>query len=314
MGQDQTWGISGSAFLMIYVLLAVVVLVVAVRIRRSLRAGRAVSADGLQSRPEDVAYLNGGPELAVYAALSGMHVDGSIATSGPSATGIVHAVGVPRQASALQNAIHSAAARPVPRRTLSSEPGVASALAEIRDRLERAGQILTEEQRRSYRRPGFLLLALLAFGVVRLFAGLSNGRPVGFLVFALLVTAVVSVMLLVRVPYRTNAGNVAMEAQRSRHTALSPSMRPDWGAVGAGGAALSVGVFGVGALLAAEPAFAEELEAQHSATMGGGSFLTGDGGGGFGGGFDGGFGGGGDGGGGGGGCGGGGCGGGGCGG
>lgn len=301
MGQNETWGISGSTFLVIYVLLAVVVAVVAVNIRRSLRAGRAVSADGLQSRPEDVAFLNGGPDLAVYAALSAMHVEGSIATSGPSAVGIVRSVGVARQASALQNAIHGAAARPVPRRTLPSEPRVAGALAEIRDRLERAGLILTEEQRRSYRRPAFLMLAVLAFGVVRMIAGVSNGRPVGFLLFVLFLVAVTSVILLVRVPVRTAAGDVALAAQRSRHQALSPAMRPDWGSVGAGAAALSVGVFGVGALMAAEPAFAEELQAQKSAAMGGGGgVFSGDGGGGGG---DGGGGGG---------CGGGGCGGGGC--
>lgn len=298
MGRYETWGVSGSTFLVIYVLLAAVALAVAVGIRRSLRAGRAVSPDGLQSRPEDVAYLNGGQDLAVYAALSAMHVDGSIATSGPSSVGIVRSAGaVPRQASGLQRAVHAAAARPVPRRTLPAEPRVAAALAEIRDRLERAGLILTADQRRSYRRPAFLMLAVLAFGVVRMVAGVSDGRPIGFLLFVLFLVAVTSVVLLVRAPVRTAAGDVALAEQRSRHTALSPSMRPDWGAVGAGGAALSVGVFGVGALMAAQPAFAEELEAQKSAAMGGGGvFSGGDGGGG-----------GGDGGGGGGGCGGGGC-------
>jgi uncharacterized protein (TIGR04222 family) len=191
MGQNETWGISGSTFLVIYVLLAVVALVVAVNMRRALRAGQAVSPDGLQSRPEDVAYLNSGQDLAVYAALSAMHVDGSIATSGPSAVGIVRSVGTPaREASALQRAIHVAAARPVPRRTLPAEPRVAGALNEIRDRLEGAGLILTEEQRRAYRRPAFLMLLVLALGVVRLVAGVSNGRPVGVLLFALLVVGV----------------------------------------------------------------------------------------------------------------------------
>lgn len=218
----------------------------------------------------------------MYAALAAMHVDGSIATSGPSAVGIVRSVGaVPRQASTLQQAIHGAAARPVPRRTLPAEPRVAGALNEIRDRLERAGLLLTADQRRSYRRPAFLMLLVLVLGVARLVAGVANGRPVGFLLFGLLVVAVMSVILLVRIPVRTAAGDVALAAQRSRHTALSPAMRPDWGTVGAGAAALSVGVFGVGALMAAEPAFAEELEAQRSAAMGGGGgFSGGDGGGG----------------------------------
>ena len=290
MGQNETWGVSGPTFLVIYVLLAVVVGVVAVHIRRSLRAGRVgssgprsrwseASADGLDSRPEDVAYLNGGQDLAVYAALSAMHVDGSIATSGPSSAGIVRSVGrARRQAGGLQHAIHAAAARPVPRRTLPAEPRVAGALAEIRDRLERAGLVLTDEQQRSYRRPAFLVLAVLVFGVVRMIAGVSGGRPVGYLLFVLFVLACTSVILLAGAPVRTAAGDVALAAQRSRHQALSPAMRPDWGAVGAGAAALSVGVFGVGALMAAEPAFAEELEARNSPAPGGGVLSGGAGG------------------------------------
>lgn len=276
MGPNETWGISGPTFLVVYALLAVVALAVAVTLRRSLRAGRAVSADGLHSRPEDVAYLNGGPDLAVYAALSAMHVDGSIATAGPSAVGIVRSTGaVSRQASGLQHAIHGAAARPVPRRTLPSGPRVAAALAEIRDRLEREGLVLTDEQRQSYRRPAFLLLAVLAVGLVRMVAGVSNGRPVGYLLVVLVLVALAALVLTVRVPVRTAAGDVALAAQRNSHQVLSPAMRPSWGAVGAGGAALSVGLFGVGALLAAEPTFADELVAQKTVAAGGGVFSGG---------------------------------------
>lgn len=304
MGTDETWGISGSTFLVVYVLIAVAVLVAAIVSRRSIRAGRPVSAASLQSRPEDVAYLNGGQDLAVYAALSAMHVDGSIATAGPGSAGVVHATGTPAWgASGLQRAIHHATAQPAARRTLATEPRVAAALGEIRDRLERAGLILTAAQRRAYRRPGFWMIGVAVLGLVRLFAGAANGRPVGYLSLLLMAAAVASVVLFVKAPVRTAAGDAALAAQRARHTALSPSMRPDWGAVGAGGAALSVGVFGVGALLAAQPAFAEELEAQKYAAMGGGGSYSGGGDGGSSGG---------DGGGGGGGCGGGGCGGGGC--
>ena len=52
-------------------------------------------------------------------------------------------------------------------------------------------------------------------------------------------------------------------------------MRPDWAVYGPSGAALSVGVFGVGALWAADPAFAGELALQR-ATAASGSGSGGD--------------------------------------
>ena len=76
----DTWGISGSQFLLVYALLAVAVTVAAVRMRRALAdvpAGHSVGRP--DDRPYDVAYLNGGAELALCAALSAMHRSETIA-------------------------------------------------------------------------------------------------------------------------------------------------------------------------------------------------------------------------------------------
>ena len=69
----DTWGISGPTFLLAYVVLAIAVIVAAVRARRSLSDVSAERpASRLDERAYDVAYLNGGAELAVTAALSAM--------------------------------------------------------------------------------------------------------------------------------------------------------------------------------------------------------------------------------------------------
>ncbi|MBW0103745.1 TIGR04222 domain-containing membrane protein [Pseudonocardia sp. KRD291] len=273
----ETWGISSSAFLFVYAVIALVTLGAALRVRHTLRAGPPSRGDDLDRRPEYVAYLNGGPDLAVYAALSAMHVDGSITTA-DKAAGMVRAGGpVPTHGSRLQRAVHAATTRLTLRRGLSHAAGVVRELEEIGDRLVRSGLLLSDPARRRYRGTAFWLLWVLALGFVRMLAGISNGRPVGYLVAAMLLVLGAFLVLVRQVPRRTVAGDGALAEQRTRHAALSPSMRPDWVAVGAGAAALSVGVFGVGALYAAQPAFAEELEAQKSAALGGGGDYSGGG-------------------------------------
>lgn len=269
LGGD-TWGISGSTFLFVYAVIALVTLGAVLRARHGLRTGRPVQANELDRRPEEVAYLNGGRELAVYAALSAMHVDGSITTA-DKASGMVRAGGpVPAHGSRLQRAIHAATTRLTLRRGLARAAGVSRELDEMGDRLVRSGLLLSDQARARHRAGAFWMLGVLALGFVRTMAGTANGAPVGYLLLSMLLVGVVFLVLVLRTPVRTVPGDEALAEQRERHAALSPSMRPDWVAVGAGGAALSVGVFGVGALVAAEPVFAEELDAQKSAALGGG--------------------------------------------
>lgn len=283
----ETWGVSGSAFLFMYAVIALVTLGAVLRVRHTLRAGLPSRGDDLDRRPEYLAYLNGGRDLALYAALSAMHVDGSITTA-DRAAGMVRAGGpVPPHGSRLQRAIHAGTTRLTLRRGLVHAPGVARELDDIGDRLVRSGLLLSDTARGRYRATAFWMPAVLALGFVRTMAGTANGRPVGYLVVAMLLVGVAFLVLVLQTPLRTVAGDAVLTEQRERHTGLSPSMRPDWVSVGAGGAALSVGVFGVGALFAAQPVFAEELAVQKSAALGGGGGYSGGGdvggGGGFGG-------------------------------
>ncbi|MDN5917908.1 MAG: TIGR04222 domain-containing membrane protein, partial [Pseudonocardia sp.] len=265
-----TWGISGSTFLVVYAVIALVTLGAVLRTRHVLRAGRPVPADELDRHPECLAYLNGGRELAVYAALSAMHVDGSITTA-DRAAGMVRAGGpVPAHGSRLQRAIHAATTRLTLRRGLTHAPDVGRELDDIGERLVRSGLLLSDTAAGRYREVAFWMLAVLALGFVRAMAETANGQPVASLTVAMLLIGVAFLVLVVQIPRRTAAGDTVLAEQRERHVALSPSMRPDWVAVGAGAAALSVGVFGVGARYAAQPAFAEELAVQNSAALGGG--------------------------------------------
>ncbi|WP_103380064.1 TIGR04222 domain-containing membrane protein, partial [Pseudonocardia dioxanivorans] len=266
----DTWGISGSTFILFYLVIAVVVWIWAVRTRRQIagaRGGGRPPAD-LTGTPYDAAYLNGGADLAVYAALSSMRVDGTIETAG---RGNVVAVGALLPgADELERAIHATATSPVGRGRLRYHEYVAAALAAIERRLTAEGLLVTDDERRGVRQAGAWMLLVAGLGLARLVAGVANGKPVTFLVLATLGAAVVGVVLMARVPRRTPLGDATVSAMRAQHHRLSPANRPDWIANGATAAALGVGVFGMSALWASDPAFADELAAQKLASSGGG--------------------------------------------
>lgn len=274
-----TWGISGPTFLVGYVVVAVLVAVAGTRARHALTDPRpAHSAGDLASRPHDVAYLHGGAELAVYSALSAMHLRGTIAPR----RGIVHAVGrLGPEADPLERAVHVTAAGGVHRNRLPFHGPVATALAAIEKRLVTAGLLLSDERRADIRRIGFWMLAVAALGLVRLLAGIAEARPVGLLLVALLAVTAVAAVQLARAPRRSRSGERALAALRTEHHDLSPTTAPDWVAHGPAAAALGIGIFGTSALWASDPAFADELAAQRVTSSGsdGGMVGSGDGGG-----------------------------------
>ena len=265
----DTWGISGPVFLVVYVLLAVLVAVAVRLTRRALTDLPAtLPVYRLAERPYDVAYLNGGADLALCAALSAMHRSGTIAAAG---RGTVVAAARPEpRTDELERAVHHAAVVAVPRRDLGGAGAVASALHRIESRLVDAGLLRAAEHRARIRAASRWTFALAALGVVRIVDGIADDRAVGFLALLVLAVLVVGVLQRRSVPRRTLAGDEALRRLVDEHHALSPANRPDWQVYGPAGAALSVGVFGVGALWAADPAFAGELALQR-ATAGSGA-------------------------------------------
>ncbi|MEU4644071.1 TIGR04222 domain-containing membrane protein [Micromonospora sp. NPDC023814] len=291
----DTWGIPGHVFLWVYLLAAAVVVVGAIVHRVRVLAGPPAGDVG-QLGPQQVAYLNGGEQLAIWASLGGLRGSGAIGvrpdrrltTGGP----------MPAGTTPLDQAIHLAAGRHATTRELRRDEWVRRALDQLRTSLEQRGLALTQARRAALRLWSFLLTLLLAVGVFRIIAGLSNDRPVGWLVLSQIPLIVVSV-LLHRVPWRTRAATRALRGLRQQHTYLAPASTPAYATYGAAGAAMGVALFGTASLWAMDPGFAEQAEIQRQAASGaggssgcgGGSSCGGGGGGGGGGGCGGGCGG-----------------------
>jgi uncharacterized protein (TIGR04222 family) len=262
----DTWGISGLDFLKVYGGALVVFLLVATLFR--IRAIRAGGTDSPSSpTPGQIAMMQGGPARAVYASLAGLRAAGVVAAgqlrelqaTGPAPAGLTR----------LDHAVYDAASRRVQVSGIQSDAGVRSALDDLREGLVRAGWVLDPVQRGRARLGAWMLLALSGFGLVRLVAGIANGRAVGVLVLLIILTTAIGFVLLV-VPRRSAAGTRAIAHARTAHAHLAPNQSPAWATYGVAGAAMGVALFGTSALWSADPAFAGEAGIKREAINGGG--------------------------------------------
>lgn len=264
---DDTWGISGPTFLRYYLAAAIVVVLIAAYHRVRLAAGStgAMTADPLG--PQQVAYLNGGPRLAVHAALGGLRASGAIGvrpdrrltTIGSTPTGLTP----------LDQAVHWAAHQHVRVGDLPQDERVRTALHQIRNGLEQRGLLTDDGQRARARFWATFLIALLGLGVLRLVSGLFNGHPVGYLLLTLVPLLIITLVLR-RAPMLTRAGRSALRSVRREHTHLAPASAPAYATYGAAGAAMGVALYGTASLWALDPGFAEQAEIQRQAASGSG--------------------------------------------
>ncbi|MGH3670437.1 MAG: TIGR04222 domain-containing membrane protein [Pseudonocardiaceae bacterium] len=275
VSSNVTWGITGPAFLAGYGLLILAALFGIMVVRWRLATGpRDAGRTELGRQPHDIAYLNGGPELAVLSALSSMRVAGTIVAQG---RGLVHAAQTIGSAgSELERAIHLAAIVPIAQRELVTHRIVRTALDAARQRLDDAGLLLSDERRRRIKRAGLWMVPVSGLGLVRLLAGEANAAPVGYLILELIAVGILAAVLLSWAPARSRCGTAELTRLRGVHNELDPRMRPDWTAYGPAVAGLGVGIFGASALWASDPAFAANLEAQRvTAGMGGSGYYGG---------------------------------------
>lgn len=271
----DTWGISGPTFLFLYAVLAAAVLIASIKVRRTIAgSSRDEPVSAIARQPHDVAYLNGGAELAVVSALTALRLRGAIWSTRGNAQRVPHA---DPGSDGLERALYSAIDAPTHRKRIPTNRGVAAALAVIEKRLSDAGLLLSAAQRRRIRGVGWWMLAVAGLGLVRLLAGIANAKPVGLLVVALLIVTVIAVVLMSTAPRRTRLGDKTLAALRTDNHALHPNERPDWAVYGPLGAALGIGLFGMSAVWASDPALAGELAVQRIATSGGSDGSSGGG-------------------------------------
>jgi uncharacterized protein (TIGR04222 family) len=264
--QGDTWGIHGPTFLVYYIAaLAAVVFLASMHRRVLFRGDRNAHVEVLG--PQQVAYLNGGDRLAVYAALGGLRGAGVIG-SGPGKT-LSQAGPMPAGLTPLDTAIYNAAGRGIRVRDLEADQWVQSALQQLRYRLEANGLAVSKETMRTVRLWALAGAAVTLVGIARLIAGLGNNKPVGVLIPVVAIAAILTISMIKKTRYATRAAQQGLIPLRRQYDYLSPSQSPSYATYGATGAAMGVALFGTASLFTMDPAFAAETEMQRINSTGG---------------------------------------------
>lgn len=241
----HAWGMSDLDFTRWFVVAATVVMVAAMAYRFIAFRGRPASNADLDG--QYVAFLRGGPRLAVYSALGRLRsaeavtVDdgGMLARTGP----------LPRDATRLEAAVYEAATDGHPARDVTQRPDVGAALERIRDDLLRNELLPSPRRLARVRWFRYALLAILGLGGVRIATTLIDGAAVGTLPGAFVLVGLFA-LLVAFPPTRTRAGSLLLVDARLRHRDHTP-----------GDPAMAIGVFGTPALYGLDPVFAAGIGA-----------------------------------------------------
>ena len=261
----DTWGISGTTFLVIYgvVLVGVGAVVFAIR-RRLSRPSEGAGLDTWRCAelgPYEVAMLTGGESLLSAVAACKLKEDGHLTLGG--AGELTVAAGIPHRADPVESWVYDAV-RGDPKRARKRLGGgpPEGVIAPIQQHLWALGLLLEPRQRRLIRTQLLWFVPVLGIGIARLIAGMNNHRPIGFL-FLLLLAGAYGAYVLTKPPIATRAGRDVLTA-----------LKHDPSALGSCGYAADVALSGVKALWMADAALAASLGLKRAT---GGSFYGGGG-------------------------------------
>jgi uncharacterized protein (TIGR04222 family) len=240
----------GPDFLKVYAGLFVAAVVIGWVLRRWARGPAGpVPRDAADLDPLEVAYLAGGPRLAINTALASLyHAQSLRVTAGTRSLKAVRPPpdDVTRFEQGIYHYISTAPSRSV-REVHKNFP------VEIPARRPAAmGLVLSAGQRASLAVMSIMpLLVLSLLGATKVAVGLSRGRPVAFLILALAATAMAVVLFLANAPRRTPAGDRVLRALRSENAGLQSTAGSRALALSPMELALAVGLFGPAVLAGA---------------------------------------------------------------
>lgn len=267
----NTWNISGPDFLAVYGILCAVAAAAAwIRWRRVLGPRRPADSSAPELDVYQVAMLAGGPPSVIVTAATNLYRAGRL-TAGRRRGALELAAGPASPASGIERAVLEAVrSRPGSSvKTLRRDLRDAPAITAIASRLEHGG-LLDPPAKQTRLRLELAAIGglLVSLGVARVVAGASVGKPVAFLVVAVLAVLTITPILVGRVPRTTPAGRRVLKRVRSSQ----PGPR-------AMDAAMAVALGGAGALWLADPVSATELGLPRAGGWTGGTGAGGGGGG-----------------------------------
>ena len=249
-----TWAITNAEFLAGYGMLCVVAAAV---ISWQWRQAIGRTERGSDPLPEldvyEVALIGGGPQLALTTALTRLHRDKLLRIRQREGTlkvsGALDATAAP-----VEREVFEAVRREPGISTLALRKEVKSgdALASMSARLTQSGLLLDAEQAARVRRLWIVGALLTALGIARIVAASSHDPAVGWTAAMVLLVAGATVWLYRQRPLATSRGRDVLRRLRAERDDLRRQPL-------SGESALTVALFGAGALWLADPAAAAAI-------------------------------------------------------
>ena len=273
----------GPEFLGLYFVLFVAAVAAAFFLRWFLRLpGDEPSREALDLSPYEVAYLAGGEELAVNAALARLVHEDVLAVDAINRRLTRQSDEPPGDARKLERAVFSAVNGESGETIANVRSDAARAFGSIQRRLQDLELLVSEDRSWQARLiPLFVVLSVVFFGVLKIFVGLSRDRPVIFLVIFCIISVVVAFVGFGRAVRRSRRGDRALDRLRKSNAALEYSRRFRADDLAGDDLALAVGLFGMGVLAGGALAKLQTaLKPPHTPVSSGGCGSSGCGGGG----------------------------------
>jgi uncharacterized protein (TIGR04222 family) len=260
----DTWGIPSTTFLWLFVAAAVVVTVATfinqIRLYRG-PAGAAVLNETLP--PAHVAYLAGGPVRAVHSAMGWLRHAGVLSIDEQTGR-FTRLGGAPLGTGRLEAAVLGAAGMSLRFTQIVMDRNVQEALKAIQSDLERRGLLVSAEVKARARRGAWLMLLLIGVGVARIIAGAQNGKPVGYLILAVVLLAPLTMFAFLFRLRTTSAGTRWLNGLRRQNAHLGRAYRPAWNTYDPTFFALAIGLYGGAVMADHDPLFAQQTNAAAS--------------------------------------------------
>lgn len=220
--------LAGPQFLVLFFIGGITTLLVAIGVKQFLIAGTAPKRGLDQFRPEELAYLAGGVERAVEAAVAALNHRGAITIdsaglkpvdSAPqlSADGVYRGIVDESELTELERFAlgeirqGEKSIRNLVDRARSFEPALSESLV--------ADGLLVADRSGSQLKAMVVPALWSAMGVIKIMVGLSRGKPVGFLVM-LVIALLVIAFSVTKAPRRTTEGNRIVRDAKRRYAAL----------------------------------------------------------------------------------------------
>lgn len=240
----------GPQFLAFYAVLYLAAVAVGALLRWFLRQpGDELPPTEFDLSPYEVAYLRGGEELAVNAAIARLVHQDVVAVDASSRKLKLHGEELPAGASQLERVVHAAVKGDAGETIAAVRSAVSPQLAPLKRRLQDLGLLVAGDQARIAR---FLPLAIVLLapllGVVKIIVGISRGRPVEILIVFCILSTIVAFLGFIRPVHRSRRGDRALVQLRTDNAAMEFQVGRRVEELSGDDLVLALGLFGMGIL------------------------------------------------------------------